>query len=214
MTLDVSQLRLNYTRGGIEKVDLNPDPIAQFSEWIDVAIKAGVVEPNAMTLSTSNTSGDLSSRTVLLKGIDHGLCFYTNYRSLKAQDMENNPKVALTFLWKELERQVNIQGVVEKLTQTESNAYFQSRPYASQIGAWVSDTQSSEIPDRAELEAKEIALKQKFPEGAVPLPDFWGGYRIIPSSLEFWQGREGRLHDRLRFVKAESDAWQIVRLSP
>lgn len=214
MEVDISQLRLNYTKGGIEKVDLNPDPIKQFSEWMEVAVNAGIVEPNAMTLATSNASGVVSSRTVLLKGLDTGFCFYSNYRSQKAQDIEQNSNVALTFLWKELERQVNVQGVAKKLTESESNAYFQSRPYASQIGAWVSDNQSAEIPDRAELQAKEIALRQQFPEGEVPLPSFWGGFRIVPESLEFWQGREGRLHDRLRFVKAEGDTWDLVRLSP
>lgn len=213
MALDISQLRLNYTRGGIEKDDLAPAPITQFREWIEKAVEAKISEPNAMTLSTVGKSGIPSSRIVLLKGIDHGFCLYTNYRSQKAMDMEDNPNVALNFLWHDLERQVNIQGVAEKMTLEESNAYFQSRPYASQIGAWVSEYQSHELPDRAELEVRELNLRKKFTEGNVPLPHFWGGYRIIPNTVEFWQGREGRLHDRLQYQK-KSGEWSIIRLSP
>ena len=213
MALDIAELRQNYTRGGIEKDDLDPDPFKQFSGWIEKAVEAGLPEPNAMTLSTVNKSGVLSARTVLLKALDHGFCLFSNYRSQKAQDIAENSNVALSFLWHDLERQVNIQGKAEKMNEEESAAYFHSRPYASQIGAWVSEYQSSEILDRAELEAKDIALRQQFPEGKVPLPDFWGGFRVIPSSIEFWQGREGRLHDRLRYIR-EEDTWKIVRLSP
>ena len=213
MEVDISQLRLNYTQGGIEKTDLLENPMDQFKAWIEKAVEAGIPEPNAMTLSTVNQDGIPSSRTVLLKGLDHGFCLYSNYRSQKAVEIEVNPHVALTFLWHDLERQVNVRGRAEKMTTTESKAYFHSRPYSSQIGAWVSEYQSSTIQDRAELEAKEITLRQQFREGEVPLPDFWGGFRIIPSAVEFWQGREGRLHDRLRYVK-NSDAWNLLRVSP
>ncbi len=211
--MDVSQLRENYTQGGMEKEDLAIDPFAQFREWIEAAVKANLPEPNAMTLSTVGGNGIPSSRTVLLKGIDHGFCLFSNYRSQKAQDINANPNVALTFLWHALERQVIIQGVAEKMSEAESAAYFASRPYESQIGAWVSESQSSVLPDRAEIEARDIALKAKYPEGAVPLPEFWGGYRVIPSKVEFWQGRVGRLHDRLRYVHA-GESWEIERLSP
>ena len=213
MEVDISQLRLNYTQGGIEKTDLLENPMDQFKTWIEKAVEAGIPEPNAMTLSTVNQDGIPSSRTVLLKGLDHGFCLYSNYRSQKAVEIEVNPHVALTFLWHDLERQVNVRGRAEKMTTTESKTYFHSRPYSSQIGAWVSEYQSSTIQDRAELEAKEITLRQQFREGEVPLPDFWGGFRIIPSAVEFWQGREGRLHDRLRYVK-NSDAWNLLRVSP
>ncbi len=213
MSLDISQLRESYTKGGIEKDDLDTNPFAQFQSWIAKAVEAGLPEPNAMTLSTVNAEGVPSSRTVLLKGLDHGFCLYSNYRSQKAQDIAANPNVALTFLWHALERQVIIQGRAEKMTPAESEAYFTSRPYESQIGAWVSESQSSEIPDRAELEARDIALKQQYPEGSVPLPDFWGGFRIVPTTIEFWQGRVGRLHDRLRYEQ-EGDSWTIKRLSP
>ena len=213
MSLDISQLRESYTKGGIEKDDLDTNPFTQFQSWIAKAVEAGLPEPNAMTLSTVNAEGVPSSRTVLLKGLDHGFCLYSNYRSQKAQDIAANPNVALTFLWHALERQVIIQGRAEKMTPAESEAYFTSRPYESQIGAWVSESQSSEIPDRAELEARDIALKQQYPEGSVPLPDFWGGFRIVPTTIEFWQGRVGRLHDRLRYEQ-EGDSWTIKRLSP
>lgn len=214
MTIDVSQLRETYTRGGIEKDDLAESPMDQFQVWIKAAVEAELPEPNAMTLSTVSADGSPSARTVLLKGIDHGFCLYSNYRSQKAQDIEANPKVALTFLWHALERQVIIHGVAEKMTSQESMGYFLTRPYESQIGAWASEEQSSVIPDRAELEAREISLKAKYPEGEVPLPEFWGGYRIIPEKVEFWQGRVGRLHDRLRYYKDIGGLWKIERLSP
>lgn len=213
MAIDIAELRLNYTQGGIEKDDLAVDPFDQFRSWLEKAVEAELPEPNAMTLSTCNGDGILSSRTVLLKGLDDGFCLYSNYRSQKAQEIEANPNAALTFLWHALERQVNIQGEIEKMSPAASATYFHSRPYASQIGAWVSEWQSAEIPDRAELEARELALRQQFPEGQVPMPEFWGGYRLIPTVIEFWQGREGRLHDRLRYVK-DGEEWQIVRLSP
>jgi len=195
--MDVSQLRENYTQGGIEKEDLALDPFTQFQSWIEAAVKANLPEPNAMTLSTVGEQGIPSSRTVLLKGLDHGFCLFSNYRSQKHA----------------LERQVIIQGVAEKMSEAESAAYFSSRPYESQIGAWVSESQSSVLPDRAEIEARDIALKTQYPEGEVPLPEFWGGYRVIPRKVEFWQGRVGRLHDRLRYVRTDEN-WEIERLSP
>lgn len=213
MAVDIAALRLNYTQGGIEKEDLHADPLKQFSNWIEKAVEAELPEPNAMTLSTVNAESQPSSRTVLLKGLDHGFLFYSNYRSQKAREIAENPRVSLTFLWHGLERQVNIQGEAVKVSREDSAAYFHTRPYGSQIGAWVSEYQSAEIPDRAELVAKDIALRNQFPEGQVPLPDFWGGYRILPLTIEFWQGREGRLHDRLRYVK-KGDDWELIRLSP
>jgi len=166
-----------------------------------------------MTLSTVGEQGIPSSRTGLLKELDHGFCLFSNYRSQKAQDIKANPNVSLVFLWHALERQVIIQGVAEKMSEAESAAYFSSRPYESQIGAWVSESQSSVLPDRAEIEARDIALKTQYPEGEVPLPEFWGGYRVIPRKVEFWQGRVGRLHDRLRYYRV-GESWEIERLSP
>ncbi len=214
--MDISQLRASYTQGGIEKDDLSPDPLTQFNLWIKAAVQADLPEPNAMTLSTVSADAAPSARTVLLKGLDVGFCFYSNYRSQKAQDIEANPHVALTFLWLGLERQVIVRGKAEKTSPAESEAYFRTRPYESQIGAWVSEQQSGVIPDRAELQAREIALMAQYPEGTVPLPEFWGGYRVLPLQVEFWQGRVGRLHDRLRYSResiADTD-WSVDRLSP
>lgn len=213
MSIDVSQLRESYTQGGMEKEDLSLDPFTQFDQWMQTALDSKLAEPNAMTLSTVNQDGIPSSRTVLLKGLDHGFCLFSNYRSQKAQDIQANPNVSLTFLWLALERQVIIQGSAEKMSVQESESYFKSRPYESQIGAWVSQEQSGVIPDRAELVARDRLLKTQYPEGNVPLPEFWGGFRIIPSTVEFWQGRVGRLHDRLRYVR-DGEAWGIERLSP
>lgn len=213
MSLDISALRENYTKGALEKVDLNSDPLKQFTSWLDVAVKEGLLEPNAMTLTTVNEEKLPRSRTVLLKGLDHGFCLFSNYNSFKAQEIEQTSVAALSFLWRELERQVNITGTIEKMSREESESYFLSRPYESQIGAWVSHHQSAVIEDRAELEARKIQLEALYPEGKVPLPEFWGGYRIIPTQIEFWQGRSGRLHDRFLYQKS-GEEWSIDRLSP
>ena len=213
--MNLGELRENYAQSGIEISDMESDPFLQFEKWMIQAQEAQIIEPNAMTLATSNANGDISSRTVLLKGLSgDGFEFFTNYDSQKGQDLAANPKAAITLLWKELERQVCIRGVVEKTSREISADYFHSRPYGSQIGAWVSEKQSGVIADRVYLEARDAELRKKFPESEeVPLPDFWGGYRLLPSVIEFWQGRPSRLHDRISYRKNES-AWEISRLSP
>jgi pyridoxamine 5'-phosphate oxidase len=211
----LAELRENYTQSGLRRADLDPDPIVQFRSWLDEAAGAGIVEPNAMTLATADREGQPSARTVLLKGLDErGFCFFTNYASRKGRDLEANPRAAVVFLWKELERQVTVRGTVEKTSVEESEAYFRTRPHGSQIGAWVSEKQTSEIPGRDMLEDRDQALLELHPEGSeVPLPPFWGGYRLTPGHIEFWQGRPGRLHDRLAYTRRE-DGWDLARLSP
>ncbi|MGE9267878.1 MAG: pyridoxamine 5'-phosphate oxidase [Verrucomicrobiales bacterium] len=212
---DLTVLRENYTRGGIAVEDLAAEPIAQFSEWLEEALAAGLVEPNAMTLATANSTGQPSVRTVLLKGLDErGFRFFTNYQSRKAAEMAENEQVALSFLWRELERQVNITGRVSKISSEESAVYFQSRPRESQIGAWVSEWQSGEINSRCYLEEREDLFKMRFEGKEVPLPEFWGGYVVEPATVEFWQGRESRLHDRIIYQKAPNGRWDKRRLSP
>ena len=211
---DIAALRDDYTRGGIAPEDLLGDPIEQFRLWLDEAISAGLLEPNAMTLATVSSEGQPSARTVLLKGLDErGFRFFTNYRSQKGSELADNPLGAVSFLWRELERQVNIQGRVEKISQEESEEYFHSRPYQSQIGAWVSEEQSREISSRCDLEDREELFEMRYPKN-VPLPDFWGGYVLVPERVEFWQGRESRLHDRLCYQKAKNGRWFLIRLSP
>ncbi len=215
-SIDIAALRENYTRGGLQREDLAPDPIAQFQQWMEDAVAANLLEPNAMSLATVSQDGHPSIRTVLLKGLDErGFRFFTNYRSQKGQELAENDSAAISFLWKDLERQVNIQGRVEKVSVAESEAYFRSRPYLSQIGAWVSEAQSGEISGRCYLEEREEMLQVRHPEReGVPLPEFWGGYILTPIRVEFWQGRESRLHDRLRYQIAPNGRWDIVRLSP
>lgn len=213
--MNLPELRENYAMAGLSRADLARDPLHQFELWLEQAIDANIIEPNAMTLSTVHQDGRVSARTVLLKGLDeNGFSFFTNYRSEKAQALETNPQAALTFLWKDLERQVNIQGQVRRTSREVSETYFHSRPHGSQIGAWVSEEQSSAVPSRATLEEREAQLLEQFAEGTpVPLPDFWGGYELIPDSIEFWQGRPGRIHDRFRYRK-NGDHWIMERLSP
>lgn len=213
--MNLADLRESYTKGGISKSQMLDHPIDQLALWIEDARNASIPDPNAMTLSTANGQGIVSARTVLLKGIkDRQLQFFTNYRSKKASDLEQNPHAAITFLWKELERQVCIKGIVSKTDRVDSEQYAKSRPYDSQIGAWVSEKQSSVIPDRSYLEERDLLLREQFPESeAVPCPDFWGGFQVTPTHLEFWQGRQGRLHDRLLY-RLEQSEWIIERLSP
>ena len=213
--MNLPELRENYALAGLTRTDLKDDPFQQFEIWMEQAMQAQIIEPNTMTLSTADLDGRVSSRTVLLKGMDeNGFSFFTNYRSQKAQALEANPNAALTFLWKELERQVNIQGSVRRTSREVSEEYFHSRPYGSQIGAWVSEEQSAAVENRAILEAREKELLKRFPENEeVPLPDFWGGYELVPESIEFWQGRPGRIHDRLCYQR-KGDIWEISRLSP
>lgn len=210
---DPAEMRREYTRDGLSKENALPDPIAQFRRWFEQALEARLVEPNAMTLSTVDAENSPNSRTVLLKAYDErGFVFFTNYHSAKAEEIAANAKVALLFPWLALERQVKIRGVAGKISTGESLKYFLSRPRGSQLGAWVS-TQSSVITSRSVLEMKLAEIKRKFGEGEVPLPDFWGGYRVKPHSLEFWQGRPNRLHDRLLYTP-EGDGWRIKRLAP
>ncbi|MGQ0537346.1 MAG: pyridoxamine 5'-phosphate oxidase [Gemmatimonadaceae bacterium] len=192
---------------------LHPDPVRQFEIWFADAERAGLVEPNAMTLATADALGRPSARVVLLKGIERGgFLFFTDYRSRKAQDLSANPRAALTFLWKELDRQVRIGGSVEVAGRGASAAYFGTRPRGSRLGAWASE-QSAVIPDRATLERAVQRYDEEFGDGDVPLPPHWGGYRVLPDEFEFWQGRENRLHDRFRYSMS-GGAWRIDRLAP
>ncbi|MFM7180862.1 MAG: pyridoxamine 5'-phosphate oxidase [Verrucomicrobiales bacterium] len=213
--MDLSELRKNYLQGGLRRQDLDLDPIGQFSKWFNQAMEADLVEPNAMTLATIDANNRPSQRTVLLKFFDgKGFVFFTNFESRKANHIEANPEVSLLFPWLALERQVIIQGRAEKVPTTESLRYFLSRPRESQLGAWVS-RQSSVISSRSLLEQKLAEIKRKFAGGEVPLPSFWGGYRVVPVEIEFWQGGAGRLHDRFLYrLENPSSEWTIDRLSP
>ncbi|MCF2517113.1 pyridoxamine 5'-phosphate oxidase [Dyadobacter sp. CY351] len=213
MDHNIAKLRQDYNLKGLDEQDLDPNPFTQFKLWFDEALSAGVVEPNAMVLSTVS-DGRPSARVVLLKDLDQaGFTFFTNYESKKAKEMESDPFVAITFFWKELERQVRIEGKVEKTTNQESAEYFAVRPRGSQIGAWAS-TQSEHLASRAELEERTLLLEQKFEAAEVPRPPHWGGYRVIPHYFEFWQGRSSRLHDRLVYEKTDEGSWEIERLYP
>jgi pyridoxamine 5'-phosphate oxidase len=210
---DLSALRRDYARESLSEHDVLADPLAQFARWFDQAMQADVLEPNAMSLATVGAGGQPSVRIVLLKGIDaRGFVFYTDYRSRKAGELDADGKAGLCFWWGELERQVRVTGTVERASREESAAYFTNRPRGSQIGAW-SSTQSSVLGARGELDAQVAATEKRFGDGAVPLPDHWGGYRVRPDEIEFWQGRPSRLHDRIQYVRS-GDAWKIVRLSP
>lgn len=210
---DVADLRREYCRQGLRRDTLDADPFAQFRKWINEAIAAGLPEPNAMVLSTTDGKRP-SSRTVLLKAHDgRGFVFFTNYDSRKARDIAADAHVSLLFPWFPIERQVGILGIAEKISAAESLAYFVSRPHGSRLGAWVSH-QSSVISSRKLLEMKWQEMKRKFQQGEVPLPSFWGGFRVVPSEIEFWQGRENRLHDRFRYVRGAQDSWTIERLAP
>lgn len=205
--------RKSYRRGRLESSDLDPDPLRQLEAWLRDALAAGLPEPNAMTLATADASGRVSARMVLLKGIvDGGLEFYTNYASRKARDLEANPQAAACFWWDRLERQVRLEGGVERLPTETSRAYFASRPYGSQLAAWASE-QSRPVDSRATLEARFSEMRARFAEGEVPLPPTWGGYRLVPDRIEFRQGRENRLHDRVLYRPA-GDGWDAERLYP
>ena len=212
MTVDFTNLRKEFRQNGLNKSELDNDPFKQFSLWFSQAIKLGIVEPSAMSLATADEK-EIGIRTVLLKHFDDkGFVFFTNYGSKKSQQIEVKPQAALLFPWLDLDRQVKVIGSVEKVTTLESIKYFASRAKDSQLGAWASQ-QSTTISSRSLLVSQFESMKNKFSKGEVPLPDFWGGYRVIPESIEFWQGRESRLHDRFIYQRSET-GWSISRLSP
>lgn len=210
--MNISAIRKDYSIKSLDISDVNVDPLAQFKSWFDEAINAEVLEVNAMTVSTLGLDGTPNARILLLKGIDTGFVFFTNYKSEKGQELEMNKTAALTFFWPELERQVRVRGKVEKVIKEESDTYFYSRPTGSQISAWVS-SQSQKIASRDYLSIKQIAVEKEFAEKDMVRPPHWGGYRLMASTIEFWQGRPSRLHDRIRY-ELQGDSWVIARLAP
>ena len=212
--MNIIQLRREYSDKALHKEDLNPNPFKQFEVWFNDAIDAHIIESNAMSLATVDEKLRPSIRTVLLKLYDEkGFVFFSNYKSKKAEDIAQNPNVALHFAWLDLQRQLRIEGDIEKVSTAESLTYFLSRPRGSQLGAWASN-QSEIVSSRSLLESKFFELKQKFAKGEVPLPDFWGGYRVKPRRFEFWQGGKDRLHDRFAYEKNIKGEWEISRLAP
>lgn len=210
----VAEMRKEYMRRGLSEDELNADPFRQFQMWFDQALAASLPEPNAMALATATRDGRPSARMVLLKGYDaRGFVWYTNYESRKGGELEQNPRAALVFYWPELERQVRIEGDVTQLTGAESDAYFASRPRGSQIGAWASN-QSQILTGREPLEQRAAELEAQYTGHEVPRPPFWGGFRLAPTLIEFWQGRPSRMHDRLRYRRLENGGWLVERLSP
>jgi pyridoxamine 5'-phosphate oxidase len=210
----VADLRRDYRLAGLDEHDLAPDPLAQFDRWFKDALSAKVLEPNAMTLATANAAGVPTARTVLMKGYDtRGFVFYTNYESRKGRDLADNPRASMLFAWLPLERQVEIRGRVERTSSEETETYFYSRPIDSQLGAWASQ-QSTVLSGRGELDQRVTELMKEYRGKTVPVPPHWGGFRVLPDSIEFWQGRPSRLHDRLRYIRTPDDTWKIERLSP
>ena len=210
----LADLRREYASRALTEADALDDPIQQFSLWFGEALKSELLDTNAMTLATASRDGAPSARIVLLKGFDDaGFVFFTNYESAKARDLEGNPQACLLLFWAALERQVRISGRVSKTPSKESETYFQSRPFESQIGAWAS-AQSRSLDGRAALEARYAELAAKYAGGPVPLPPFWGGYRVQPDAIEFWQGRKSRLHDRLLYTRQPNGSWTRSRLAP
>ena len=213
MPISVADLRREYARAQLDEANVSPDPITEFARWFDEAVKAEVQEPNAMTLATASPDGTPSARIVLLKGFDQrGFVFFTDHRSQKGTELGRNPRAALVFYWPELERQVRITGTTTTVEREESDAYFRSRPRGSRISAWVSH-QSQVIGSRQQLENRVPELERKYPGDDVPLPPYWGGFRVAPGTVEFWQGRTSRLHDRIRYAR-DGEHWRIERLSP
>ena len=211
--MSLADLRKDYDRGGLHERELAIDPITQFRAWFAEAQEVTKSEANAMTVATASSEGVPAARTVLLKGLtERGFVFYSNYQSLKGQQLAANPRAELLFYWPELERQVRVNGAVERLSRELSEAYFRSRPVGNQLGAVVSP-QSQVIPDRELLEEQYAELERVFADGLVPMPEHWGGYVVVPEWVEFWQGRRSRLHDRLRYVR-DGDGWRVERLAP
>jgi pyridoxamine 5'-phosphate oxidase len=199
---------------GLSEGEVDPDPLVEFRHWYGLAEESGVPQPDAMTLATATADGAPSARMVLLKGVDdRGFIFFTNYESRKARELAENPRAALILYWVSLRRQVRVTGQVEPLPAEESEAYFRSRPFGSRLAAWAS-RQSIVIPDRSVLEDEYRRQEAEYADGDVPLPPFWGGYRVTPDTVEFWMGRENRLHDRLRYRRGDRGEWVIERLSP
>jgi pyridoxamine 5'-phosphate oxidase len=214
MALELQSLRTEYTKGGLDRDNLHENPIEQFKHWMQQTIDAKLPDPNAMTIATVDATGQPSQRIVLLKSLDDkGFVFYTNLRSRKAQDLKQNPKVSLHFPWYFLERQVKVCGIAEQLSNAEVLKYFVTRPRDSQLGSWASQ-QSRPISSRALLMQQFEAMKNKFAKGEIPVPDFWGGFRVRPHQIEFWQGGEARLHDRFEYNLQSDNSWTIERLEP
>ncbi|MEQ8240779.1 MAG: pyridoxamine 5'-phosphate oxidase [Cyclobacteriaceae bacterium] len=212
--MELASIRKEYSQASLDKESADISPFKQFDKWMSEAVKAELNEPTAMVLSTSDSAGKINQRTVLLKEFNEtGFVFYTNYSSRKAHQISENNQVSILFPWYTLERQVAVTGVASKISKAQSLKYFLSRPFGSQLGAWVSN-QSKIISSRSILESKLAEMKRKFSEGKVPLPDDWGGYIIKPTTFEFWQGRQNRLHDRLLYTLSEDENWNIERLAP
>lgn len=212
--MEIANMRKEYVWGGLSEADVDADPLRQFETWFQQALATNLPEPNAMTLATATPDGQPSARVVLLKAFDaSGFTFFTNYASRKGRELAANGRAALLFFWPELQRQVRIEGTIERVTDAESDAYFRSRPLGSRLGAWASE-QSEVIASRAVLEERVREAAQRFPDGEVPRPQHWGGFRVRPLTIEFWQGRPDRLHDRLRYRRVQPAGWRLDRLSP